>query len=66
MIGEHVRLLAMEHEVQRSIGSSAKKNQDSKNKKSEQKGEWFKRISLGEAVGNVLFNNWSMIDKLFC
>ena len=62
MIGEYVRLLAMEHEVQRSIGSIAKENQDGKNKKSEKKGEWFKRISLGEAMGSVVFNNLDMID----
>lgn len=24
--------------------------------------EWYKRIDLGEALGSVLFNNWSMIN----
>ena len=53
MVDEEVRLIEMNKETQRMIGSIAKKK----------KVEWYKRIDLGEAVGTVLFENWQTISK---
>lgn len=50
---EEIHLLQMDAEVQKAIGSIAKRK----------KVEWYKRIDLGEMVGNVLFENWEMISE---
>ena len=48
----HIVLDTIDDEVRKSIGSIAKK-----------KGvEWYKRIGLGESLGNVVFENWDIID----
>ncbi len=50
--GEVIHLLEMGQDVQKSIGTIAK----------HKKVHWFKRIDLGESMGDVVFNNWNMID----
>lgn len=49
---EEIRLSAMKPEVQWKIGSIAKRKRV----------EWFKRIDLGELLGNVVFDNWESIS----
>ena len=53
IVDEKIVLLEMESKKCLSIGTIAKKK----------KVEWFKRIDLGELVGNVLFNNWESIEQ---
>lgn len=48
---DEIRLSAMRPEDQKKIGEVAKKK----------KVEWFKRIDLGELLGNIVFNNWEVI-----
>lgn len=47
-----ITLLPMSEEVKKSIGTLAKKK----------KVEWFKRIDLGEMVGNIVFDNIGCVD----
>ena len=46
-----IQLTAMKPEEQKKIGEVAKKK----------KVEWYKRIDLGEFLGNVIFENWGCI-----
>lgn len=48
---DEIRLSAMKSEDQKKIGGIAKKK----------KVEWYKRIDLGELLGNVVFENWGQI-----
>ena len=48
-----IKLPQLESEVQKKIGKAAK------NKKA----EWYKRIDLGELLGNAVFENWKSIDE---
>ena len=48
---DEIRLSAMKSEDQKKIGRIAKKK----------KVEWYKRIDLGELLGNVVFENWGQI-----
>ena len=50
---DSIKLTAIKSETQKSIGTVAK------NKRV----EWYKRMDIGELVGNVLFKNWDLIDK---
>ena len=43
----------MNDDERREIGSIAKKR----------KTEWYKRIDLGEAVGDAIFNDWDSIGE---
>lgn len=49
--GETIQLSYMEPNLQKTIGTIAKKK----------KVEWYKRIDLGELVGNIIFKNWKYI-----
>lgn len=53
VIGEEIQLSAMTPEAQRKIGEIAKRK----------KVEWFKRIDLGELVGNILFDSYDRIGE---
>ena len=48
-----IQLTAMKPEDQKKIGEVAKKK----------KVEWYKRIDLGEFLGNVIFENWGCIGE---
>ena len=48
-----IQLAAMKPEDQKKIGEIAKKK----------KVEWYKRIDLGEFLGNVIFENWECIGE---
>lgn len=49
---DEIRLSAMKPEDQKKIGEIAKRK----------KVEWYKRIDLGEILGNVVFDNWEHIS----
>ena len=51
--GEYIKLNSMNNDERREIGSVAKKK----------KTEWYKRIDLGEAVGDAIFNDWDSIGE---
>lgn len=53
VVTDEIQLSAMNPEDQKKIGTIAKKK----------KVEWYKRIDLGELLGNVLFDNWEHIGK---
>ena len=53
MEGEEIRLCSMTPDDQKAVGTIAKKK----------KVEWYKRIDLGELVGNVIFENWQLINS---
>ena len=50
---EEIQLSAMSPEDRKNLGTIAKKK----------KVEWYKRIDLGELLGNVIFENWNCIDE---
>ena len=50
---EEIQLSAMSPEDRKNLGTIAKKK----------KVEWYKRIDLGELLGNVTFENWNCIDE---
>lgn len=50
---DRIQLSVMNPKDQKKIGKIAKKK----------KVEWYKRIDLGELLGNVIFDNWEDIDK---
>lgn len=52
IIGDTIQLSDMEPDVQKTIGSIAKRK----------KVEWYKRIDLGELVGDIIFKNWNCIS----
>ena len=49
--GDRILLATLEPEEQKKIGALAKKKRV----------EWYKRIDLGELVGDVIFENWESI-----
>ena len=49
--GDEIQLSVMDPENQKTIGEIAKKK----------KVEWYKRIDLGEMLGNIIFDNWECI-----
>lgn len=51
VIDNEIRLVAMEPDIQKKIGEIAKRK----------KVEWYKRIDLGEQLGNIIFDNWEHI-----
>lgn len=53
VINDEIVLSAMNQEDQKEIGSIAKKK----------KVEWYKRIGLGELLGNIIFDNWEHIRE---
>ena len=50
---EEIQLSTMSPEDRKNLGTIAKKK----------KVEWYKRIDLGELLGNVIFENWNCIDE---
>lgn len=50
---DNIVLPTMDIETQRSIGTIAKHN----------KSEWYKRIELGEKLGDIVFKYWNLIDE---
>ncbi len=53
VVDETIQLSAMEPDIRKKIGTIAKKKHV----------EWYKRIDLGELVGNVIFENWESIGS---
>ena len=51
VIDNEIRLVAMKPDIQKKIGEIAKRK----------KVEWYKRIDLGEQLGNIIFDNWEHI-----
>lgn len=51
VVDDEIRLSAMKPEEQKIIGAIAKRK----------KVEWYKRIDLGELLGNAIFDNWEHI-----
>lgn len=51
IVNETIQLLEMKPAMQKNIGSIAKKK----------KVEWYKRIDLGELMGDTIFDNWELI-----
>lgn len=52
VIDDTIRLKSMTPDLRRKIGNIAKG-----------KAKWYKRIGLGERMGNVVFDDWNDIDK---
>lgn len=50
---DEIRLVAMTPDAQKKIGEIAKRK----------KVEWYKRIDLGEQLGNAVFDNWEYIGS---
>ena len=50
---DEIAIPSMTPEVQKKIGSIAKKKHV----------EWYKRVDLGEMVGNVVFDNWAKLPE---
>lgn len=49
---DEIQLSSMDSEKKKELGKIAKKKHV----------EWYKRIDLGELLGNVIFENWEQID----
>lgn len=56
-----ILLKNLSDDERRRIGSAAKKKENKKGNKGNN--GWFKRIDHGEDVGDILFQNWSLIDR---